>query len=430
MRSAAGDLAQFPDDRLFKELSEGIPLVVQNAISLDETARRLYQEKEYQAYEIIRGFAEEEAAKVLILIDFVRCPRVRQKRRAEILKGFYSHVTKRIYAMACSYPNIWTFKELREFVERYARPIYLEGPNWVDWIFRNEIIAEREQTIYVDYLQDVTVEAGDYFWMNPGDRLVGPWRGETPDCVKLSQALSEAGANSPDGLAVIADIWRGFEPEAEKDRTELQGLIADTLGRLAECGHGIKDESVSTLIISSWSFPLWPLTIKEPRRNPDCLKQLREERNLTIDWIQRTEAKRDPPPAISRSKVEALSKAYATWMRDVDRDNASDAESKKRGLRFGSSKDMQKDLELPSYRRVKDIFRHLTEEERAALLALAWFARERVAADWTRIYERARDQASTLHEGYQIGQGRYWRAGLDRWEEKPGPFKVGRLYRT
>ena len=74
MRPAVIDLAKFSDDRLFKEISEGITHIVENAVSLDDTARRLCQAQEYRAAEILRGFAEEEAAKVLILIDAVRCP--------------------------------------------------------------------------------------------------------------------------------------------------------------------------------------------------------------------------------------------------------------------------------------------------------------------------------------------------------------------
>ena len=397
IKRAVGDLANFPDDHLFKEVSKGIPQIVQNATSLDETAHRLYQEKEYRASEIIRGFAEEEAAKVLILIDFVRCRRIRQKRRAET----------------------WMFKELRELAEMCSRPYYLDGPNWVDWIFPNDIVAERENILYVDYVQDTIDEAGDYFWRIRDVPPLGPREYEASDCVKLSHALSEAGANSAGGLAVIADIWRGVEPEAETDRRQLQGLIADTLGQLAQCGHGLRDGSVSSLIISSWSFPLWPLPIEDLGRSPDYLKQLREERRRTVEWIQRTEAKRNPPPAISRSKVEALCNAYATWMRDTDRDNASNAESKKGGWRTRSLEELKKDFELPSYARVEDMFRNLTEQERAALLALAWFTRERVAADWRRIYERARESASIHSEQYQIGLGRYWLTGLDRWEEKP-----------
>ena len=92
-------MAKFSDDRLFKEISEGITHIVENAVSLDDTAQpRLCQAQEYRAAEILRGFAEEEAAKVLILIDAVRCPSDRPEK-VETLKSFYNHIAKRIYAM-------------------------------------------------------------------------------------------------------------------------------------------------------------------------------------------------------------------------------------------------------------------------------------------------------------------------------------------
>ena len=42
MRRAIGDLEQFADKRLFEELSEGMPLIVDNAARLDDTAHRLH----------------------------------------------------------------------------------------------------------------------------------------------------------------------------------------------------------------------------------------------------------------------------------------------------------------------------------------------------------------------------------------------------
>lgn len=427
MRRAVGNLASFSDDRLFEEVSEGIPLIVENAVSLDQTAQRLHQEEEFRASEIMRGFAEEEAAKVLILIDLVRCPRDWDDR-AGIARRFYGHVAKRIYAMTCSYPNIASFKELRELVESECRPYYLDGPNWVDWIFPNSIAAEREQALYVDYVRDITNVPGECHWSSPGVSLPNPWPYKSPDCVALSQALSDAGANSPDGLAAIANIWRGIEPEPETDRRELRRLVAHTLERLAMCGLGTGDETASDLIVWNWSFPLWPLTIKEPRGKPEDLEELREERARTVAWIQKTQAKRSPPPAIARSKVEALSNAYENWKRDVDEGVTSRAGGNAGSLRIQSSEDIRKDFELQSYARLRELFRELTEEERTALLALGWYARETVG-DWPRIYERAKDSASTLDDGYQIGQGFYWRAGLDRWEKKPGPFKAGQWHR-
>ena len=72
------------------------------------------------------------------------------------------------------------------------------------------------------------------------------------------------------------------------------------------------------------------------------------------------------------------------------------------------------------------MFRDLTGDERAALLALGWFARERVA-DWQGIHERAVKAEPTTDENYQIGCACYWLAGLERWKEKPRPFQAGRF---
>ena len=423
MRRAAGDLADFTDDRLFREVSEGVPLIVENAISLDETAHRLYRAKEFRASEIIRGFAEEEAAKVLILIDLVRCPKIRE-RRLETLKRFYGHVAKRVYAMTCSFPNIASFGELRELIEMECRPYYLDGPNWVDWIFPNSISSEREQTIYVDFVQDITNEGGDYHWRASGVEPLDPLPYETPDCVRLSLALSEVGANSADGLAEIANVWTGFEPKPETDRRELRDLIEYTLERLAKRVQSASDAWIPGLIVSSWSFPLWSLPMKEPRWNMKSIEALREERRMTVEWLEKTDAKRDPPPAIARTKVEALNEAFVDWRKAIDAGVARGVEEEGR-FRMRSSADIAKGFKLPAYSHLEAIFRKLTDAERAALLALGWYARERVA-DWPRIYERALDCVSTLDEGYQISYGRYWLAGLDRWEEKPLPFESGR----
>ena len=427
MKRAVGNLANLSDDRLFKEVSEGIPLIVENAVSLDATAHHLYLEKDYHASDIFRGFAEEEAAKVIILIDLVRCPR-NGEQKAKIAKRFYGHVAKRIYAMACSYPGIASFRELCALVESVSSPYYLDGPNDVDWIFPNSISAEREQTLYVDYVRDIIDETDDCYWSAPYVPPFNPWRYGSPCCVTLSRALSDAGANSPDGLAVIADIWRGFKPEPETDRGELRGMIAHTLERLIMCGLGAGDESGSNLIVSYWTFPLLTVTM-EPRGKSQDLKGLREKRARAIKWIQETEAKRSPPPAISRSKVKALGDAYANWEQDVDAGITDRTRVRKAACLYRSSADIRKDFELPSYVRLENMFQELTEEERAALLALEWFAKEQVA-DWPRIYERARVQASTLDYGYHIGNGRYWLAGLERWEKKPGPFKAGQRYST
>ena len=423
VRHAIRKLEQLSDIDLFETLSEGMPLIVDNATSLDETARRLCRDGEFRASEVMRGFAEEEAAKVLILIDYVRCPS-ESGRKAQVLSRFYGHVAKRIHAMASEYPRIASFGELSELVERECRPWYLDGPNDIDWIFRNSISAKRDRDLYVDYVQDVTDAAGACFWIAPAPS--DDFRSQYPasDCVMLVQCLSRAGAVSAGGLVEIADVWRGFAPDPYTDREELHCLILETLDRFARL-CGAVDEADARFIVDHWPFPLWPLTIGEPRRYDGDLDGLREEREFTIEWIMETEAKRDPAPAISRSKVEKLNAAYTAWQGHIHACKPRQAESQHNGFVFRPAEDFSG---LPSYLALQDMFRDLTGDERAALLALGWFAREHVA-DWPRNYERAVKAEPTTDENYQIGCACYWLAGLERWEEKPRPFQAGRLRR-
>ncbi len=65
--------------------------------------------------------------------------------------------------------------------------------------------------------------------------------------------------------------------------------------------------------------------------------------------------------------------------------------------------------------------------ECAALVALGWFARERIA-NWPSVQQKAVDQTPTLDEVYQIGLAPYWLHGLDRWESKPAPFSAGEWF--
>ena len=249
MKSSILDLAGLSDDRLFEEMAEGIPLIVANAENLEKVARSLFDAGEHQASEIIRGFAEEEAAKVLILLDAVRCP---TSNRSAVLKCFYKHLPKRIYVLTCSFPNIWSFGELAGLVARERQPYYLDGPNDVDWIFSNSITTERERTIYVDYVRDITETSGDRLWSAPGEHgnHFGSYR--SSDAVELARAVCDAGVTSKEGLAVVADAWMGFVPAEDTSRDELRELIAGTLTNLVERGRGGLDESSVGCILSSW----------------------------------------------------------------------------------------------------------------------------------------------------------------------------------
>ena len=426
MKRAAVKLATFPDYRLLEEVAQGISHVNANASDLNEAAHRLHRADQLRASEIMRGMAEEEAAKVLILIDAVRCPRA---KRGNTLKRFYNHLAKRIYAATSSKPSIATFGELRDLVDLHRRPHVLDGPNDVDWILGNTVLTEREQAIYVDFVQDITEPDGDYFWaipLDPGESPRFPY--EIPDALALGCALSDAGAASPEGLAVIADVWSDFIPSPNTDRDLLREIIERMLNRLVQDGLASGDQNSMHFILSHWSFPLWPLDFSPSDAAYPSIDELRASRSLIIQRLQATAAQRNPPPAVTRETVEAMDEAYAKWKSETaEYDRKVFPHRQGAGIRIRSSDEFAAWFRLPSHARLKAKLRELETDERIALLALAWFTRDRVP-NWSFAFKHATDSIGRLDDDYQVGLGQHWLPGLDRWEADPPPFRVGSFF--
>ena len=147
---------------------------------------------------------------------------------------------------------------------------------------------------------------------------------------------------------MIADAWRGFVPEEDTDRSVLRQRIDRMLTRLAAGGHCNCDQSATSRILRSWTFPLWPFELQDSSRGAK-LAELREERRLTIEWIEKTEARRDPPPAITRDKVVSMSRAYKARRDECERVDT------RRGYKAGkmhihSSTELANHVELNSYK--------------------------------------------------------------------------------
>src|SRR3546814_17434787 len=76
---------------------------------------------------VLEGFAEEEAAKALILVDLIRCPPKQVARRAAaMIKTFYDHLGRLIYDDA----QHWCptdVDQLREYVDQACEGHALDG---------------------------------------------------------------------------------------------------------------------------------------------------------------------------------------------------------------------------------------------------------------------------------------------------------------
>lgn len=250
---ATAALAQLPDGKFIEAVARGLSVTAEWIESLERWAAHL-EENHAGGAEVLRVVADEEAAKYLILVDAVRCPRRFQKERVRQLKRCHRHIEKGIYAKACSC-SAPTYKELLEYVEHMRLSYYLDGPNDVDWIFRNVVEAQREERLYVDYVEG---DDGQEWW-TPARFDRSPMLSSASSAVRLVRSLTRASLGVPAGLQIVADIWRNFEVKDETTYTELLDTINETIQRLQASGvlqvdFGAHDHRV---IADSWQFPLY-----------------------------------------------------------------------------------------------------------------------------------------------------------------------------
>jgi len=152
-------LASLGRPALLEAVAEGMGLLVEHVGALERAAERLRSEETPRGVEAITAIADEEAGKFLILLDVARCAYLDAAKKRDQLKRCADHIAKGIYARVADIRPA-DFSELVRYVDLLRRSYYLDGPNDVDWLFRNEIMAEREERLYVDYVETDEIPVG------------------------------------------------------------------------------------------------------------------------------------------------------------------------------------------------------------------------------------------------------------------------------
>lgn len=266
---AIRDLVQLPDQAFFEEVSRGLAIVLNHASKLFVAAERVAS-SDRTAGEILAAVAEEEAAKFLILVDAVRCPRSPSARFGKQLGRFNDHLAKGLYASAYSMAP-GTLSDLRSYLDWYRSDFYLDGPNDVDWIFPNEIKYQREARFYVDY---AAADDGND-WLDPRryEEVISIDAYE-PRALAVSKELSRAGITHPHALRIVAETWRG-QDVWNLNWDQIVDLNAQTLEEIRKRDL-LSDPGIP---VDHWQFPLYDLdlTIIEVDRNALRQRQASED---------------------------------------------------------------------------------------------------------------------------------------------------------
>ena len=245
-----------PADRL-DLIADGLPIILQSAEGFWAAATQLGGTRESQ---VLQGFCEEEAAKILILIDLVRCPPSRVAQTCgQVIRTYYSHLGRLIYADAQGWKPV-NVTELRSYVDKWRRAHGLEGyageiimPNWNRYA--------RESAMYADI---EIHENGAPIWNQPQVFGRGAFTDE-PLVLRLARALDAIGVLTRAGLQAVSDTWaarsftgiEGYDDNRQLLRSLVDRLHAEGLVR----SHATQD--LIRPIWSYWQLPMYDLDFRE-----------------------------------------------------------------------------------------------------------------------------------------------------------------------
>jgi hypothetical protein len=252
-------LMQLAEPERLDAIAEGLGLLAEHVATLREDVIYLAEGDRPRGRAVLAAQSEEEAAKALILLDLVRMDWRDRKAVSRQIGRFYSHLARCIYVDAVQMRPA-DFREVRERVDWLRRSHYLDGPNDVDWIFRNQLIAEREDSLYVDYVHE---EEGDR-WTSPA-RKEGVDFGVDTGVQDLVGALHRTGCTSRAGLEVVAAAWTEQPIDDDTHWQEVRAVNRSIVKKLAEGGHTLTDAMADDArrLIERWHFPLAGIDLKE-----------------------------------------------------------------------------------------------------------------------------------------------------------------------
>lgn len=268
----AGVLAHLKHRQRLNLIAEGLPIIAASAHGFWEASLNL--ERGSREATVLEGFAEEEAAKALILVDLVRCPAKQVARRAAaLIKTFYDHLGRLIYVDA----QHWCptdVEQLREYVDQAREGHALEGyvgeyivPNWTRY--------SREATLYADI---EVYEDGVPQWSAPGGKMTKSIFGGPPNALALVEAMQLAGMFDREGLEIVHKVWgavdfvdaQGFEEQRQLTQGMLQQLSE---ARLVSDAF---EEPHARTLYNNWQIPMYALDFRETEIPLEALEARRE----------------------------------------------------------------------------------------------------------------------------------------------------------
>jgi hypothetical protein len=267
-----GKLCQLKQSDRLVLLSEGFPIIAESANSFLAAADAL--KAHARERDVLVAYAAEEAAKALILMDIVRCPKkIAPALIGKMTKWFYSHLVRLIYVDAYHWRPADT-SQLQDYANSLRKTHHVDG-EYGEYIFPNWPLYMRESRLYADLEAG---EDGELGWSAPKGSDDPILFNMTPTVCEVAQALSKVGAFSRKGVEIVANVWSTTEFKATEGYVEARALINETLDALIEAGLPSPDaeEGDVSILFERWQYPMYHLDLSTIEVSLEELERERE----------------------------------------------------------------------------------------------------------------------------------------------------------
>lgn len=266
-------LCNLPPDKRLGLIAEGLPILYDSAASLVAAAQVLAEHP--READILEGHAQEESAKILILMDLLRCPPSKvASRLGPMMKWFYNHLARLIYAEAQSWRPV-TLRDLQSYIDDQRRSHYLEG-EYGEYIMPNWTLFRRESALYADLAAD---EDRELSWISPERGATG-LPAMIPIAFQIVDALSAFGLFTPQGLRILHEVW-GAHPVDPQTRWELTRDLYRPLAEKLDAAGLVTaraSQDHANILAHHWQLPMYDLDFAQIQVPLDALLEERDKK--------------------------------------------------------------------------------------------------------------------------------------------------------
>ena len=256
-------------------ISEGLPKILSSAEDYWGAARQLNDTREG---EVLQNYAAEEAAKILILMDIVRCPRkLVSSKIGNIIQAFYSHLARIIYAESMHW-KVTDVVQLRENVDTERTSHLVEG-DVGQFIFPNTSLFHREGLLYTDIM---CFDNGEPSWNTPNHDEMG-FVLDLPLVLKLTEAMSAVGLFTLEGLEATSEIWGQTTFTELKSSADNRHLVKRLLQKLQD-KYLLTDaftQSHFNILVNTWKIPMYDFDFSLINVSKRKLKEIQNRKLAT-----------------------------------------------------------------------------------------------------------------------------------------------------